>query len=44
MFSLLAGVILKVLSNYSGVNGMIGGQAIDLAQEGNKIKTDAFHV
>lgn len=31
---------LKVLSNYSGVNGMIGGQAIDLAQEGKKIKTD----
>lgn len=31
---------IRVLSNYSGVNGMIGGQAIDLAQDGKKIKAD----
>lgn len=29
---------IKTLANYSGINGMIGGQAIDLAQEGNIIK------
>lgn len=34
---------IKVLSEYSGINGMIGGQVIDLKYDGNPINSDILH-
>jgi len=34
---------IRILSEYSGVNGMIGGQVIDLSSEGHRVNTDVLH-